>query len=81
MLEVLMWGLLTLIFDVVLKYELFVHYDYFKDKDLLKYFKSYWRDISLMVYFLIFPVHFGKHTHSLLILDIFVITLFAKRCK
>lgn len=59
--SILVWILITLILDILLKYQLLVHYDYFKEKDPVKYVKSYWRDMILLAYFIAYPFHFGFH--------------------
>lgn len=57
------WGIVTLVCDVVLQFQLFGHYDYFNEKEgnPFKYIKSFWRDLLLMGYFATLPLHYSNY--------------------
>jgi hypothetical protein len=80
---VLIWGIVTLVCDILLQFQLFSHYDYFSEKDsnLLKYLQSFWKHLLLIIYFGTTHFHYNQYQHSLLLIDILVAVLLSKRCE
>ncbi len=81
MLSILMWGLITVILDIVLQYELFTHYDYLKDNKMIKCAKSFWKDIILILYFVTLPAYHSDYDSILLLIDFVIVLLMTKRVE
>lgn len=55
--NIIFWGLATIIADIVFQYKVFEHYDYFKDKTLNKFMKSFWKHMIAILYFSTLPFY------------------------